>query len=436
MRPSPRLLAIALALTGLCLIVLLFGPAASVFVGPLWGLLALVAFLDAALTTPPRGIAVTLAAPTTGYTGTNARAVFTLASTRDLPAGLTLRVEREAGATRLPDMPPLTGAQPAPLSVTLDVPLERRGKSILQSAALLWPSRFGLWEMLATRPLDHEITVVPDISPVLSGEINTRMLPLMDGLKDQHLRGEGSEFHQLRDFTTGMDPRAIDWKRSARMRSLVARETRAEKNHQIILGIDSGHLMAERIGGLPKLDRAINAALAMAWAGGLGGDLVGLYSFDSRPRLFVPPAPGRSAFPKLQAASASLHQEAAETNHTLALSHLMGRLKRRSLVILFSDFADQITAELLVENTATLARHHLVLYVALRDPALAALARAEDGGLDRIAEAVAAAQMLRERATVIERLTRLGVLCLDTTPEALTPALVSRYIDIKSRELI
>lgn len=430
MRPSPRLLAVALALTAACLAVVLFVPGGAGWLVPLWAGLALAALADAALTLPPRGVLLGFQAPATGYTGQTARATITLEAARPLPRGLTLRLDG------VPDMPPLEAPEPSPLVRTVEIPLARRGVLTVGSVALMWPSRLGLWEMLATYTLNHGITVVPDISPVLSGQITARMLPLMAGQKDMRLKGEGSEFHQLRDFAPGMDPRSIDWKRSARMRTMVARETRAERNHQIVLGIDSGRLMAERIGGLPKLDRAINAALAMAWAGALGGDLTGLYSFDSRPRLWLPPAPGRAAFPRLQAACAGLAQEAAETNHTLALTHLHGRLKRRSLVILFSDFADAITAELLVENTAILARHHLVLYVALRDPALQALARPEDPGLDAIAMGVAAGQMLRERASVLERLARLGVLCLDTTPEGLTPALVSRYIDIKARELI
>jgi uncharacterized protein (DUF58 family) len=312
----------------------------------------------------------------------------------------------------------------------------RRGTHVIRALSLKWMSRLGLFEVITDIRLDRELTVVPDIAPILSGQINTRMLPLTEGLKDMQLRGEGSEFHQLREFQPGMDPRSIDWKRSARGRTLVARETRAERNHQIMLCLDSGYLMGEHIDGLPKLDRAMNAALAMAWAGGLGGDQVGLYSFDSRPRVFIPPAPGRAAFARLQATCAQMGYDSVETNHTLALTHLHGRLKRRSLVIVFSDFVDSITAELLVENIAVMARHHLILYVALRDPALIDLAQPKSVNLEAIARSVSATQILRERQSVLDRLARLGVICLDTTPAALTGALVSRYIDIKSRELI
>ena len=437
MRPSPRLLMVALMVTALTIAIVLSQPDAGGLVLLVWGVLALVGLGDLLTSTPRKALDVVVAAPKTGYTGATARLVAQVMARKGvLPPGMEARLDLDIslGAGDLP--PPSRSADNARAATGADLALSRRGVHAIRSIALKWQSKLGLFEIIGTWPLNHTLTVVPDISPVLSGQINTRMLPLMEGQKDMQLRGEGSEFHQLRDFVAGMDPRQIDWKRSARMRSLVARETRAEKNHQIMLCLDSGHLMSERIGGLSKLDRAINAALAMAWAGGLGGDQVGLYSFDSQPRVFVPPAPGRAAFARLQATCAALKYESVETNHTLGLSHLSGRLARRSLIIVFSDFVDSITAELMVENLTVLTRRHLVLFVALRDPALAALAHPAQVSMEAVARSVAATQLLHERRAVLDRLARLGVICLDTTPEALTASLISRYIDIKSRELI
>src|SRR3546814_4955369 len=108
---------------------------------------------------------------------------------------------------------------------------------------------------------------------------------------------------------------------------------RAERNHHVVLALDNGFLMREEIDGLPKIDHAVNAALAIAWAAAVGGDLVGLLAFDSRPRHFLPPEPGRRAFVKLRSRTAALDYETRETNHTLAMTHLLGRLQRRSLVV-------------------------------------------------------------------------------------------------------
>ncbi len=437
MRPSPRLLTLALLLTAVTVALVLGWPNAGGLAASVWGILVVVAVGDLLTSTPRKHLSVVVAVPKTGYAGAVARLVAQVAAVKGaLPPGLIARLDLDA-ALGSGDLP-ACAASPDNLRAATgaDLALSRRGVHAIRSIALKWQSKLGLFEIIGTWPLNHTLTVVPDIAPVLSGQINTRMLPLTEGQKDMQLRGEGSEFHQLRDYVAGMDPRQIDWKRSARMRSLVARETRAEKNHQIILCLDSGHLMSERIGGLAKLDRAINAALAMAWAGGLGGDQVGLYSFDSQPRVFVPPAPGRAAFARLQATCAALKYESVETNHTLGLSHLSGRLARRSLIIVFSDFVDSITAELMVQNLTVLTRRHLVLFVALRDPALATLAHPTQVTMEAVAQSVAASQVLQERRAVLDRLARLGVICLDTTPETLTAGLISRYIDIKSRELI
>ncbi len=401
----------------------------------LWVALAVVTAGDLVLSALSGRMAVDVDLPSQGFVGH--AAPFTVVIDRQkgkLPEGIDLRLD--VGPELVIGERRMERAETGPVKASFDLQLTRRGQFSVRELWLKWPSRLRLIDRIVRLPVARQIAVIPDISPVLSGAVKTQILPLEAGQKDLRLRGEGSEFHQLREFAAGMDPRSIDWKRSARMRNLVVREMRAERNHQIILCVDSGRLMAEQVGGFTKLDRAINAALAMCWAGGLAGDLVGFYSFDSRPRLFQPALPGRAAFPRLQTICADLAYETQETNHTLGLTHLSGRLKRRSLIVIFSDFVDSITAELMIENMQVLARHHFIVYVALRDPVLAKLVEPEETTLDAIARSVAARQIVQERRAVMEKLSRLGVLCLDSTPEALTSDLIARYIEIKSREMI
>lgn len=439
MRPSSRLIALVLILTAMTVIVSVWRSDMNLPLLILWLALSALTVIDLALSAFSGRVKVQVDMPPQGFVGQTARLTVEIAPhRRSLPSGIEMRLDLAPELatpenTRPAILPASDGRQ---VKSSIDLGLSRRGQYAVHNLWLKWPSRLKLLDMIARLPIKKEITVIPDVSPVLSGAIQTQILPLESGQKDLRLRGEGSEFHQLREFAAGMDPRSIDWKRSARMRSLVVREMRAERNHQIILCVDSGRLMAEQLAGLSKLDRAINAALAMCWAAGLAGDLVGFYSFDSRPRLFVPALPGRPAFPRLQTLCAQLRYETQETNHTLGLTHLSGRLKRRSLIVIFSDFVDTITAELMIENIQVLARHHFIVYVALRDPMLSRLTEPEEMTPDTIARSVAARQILQERRAVLEKLARLGVLCLDSTPEALTTDLVARYIEIKSREMI
>ncbi len=438
MRPSRRLFFMVLVLAAITFALGLSVEDRLAFSAVLWGVLAAAGLLDLALSHAARNFTVSVEAAQSGFVGHELHLSTSITSTKhSLPRTLSLRLDCNA----------LLKAQPATLTLETDphtktasiewpIILLKRGQGQVTRLYARYSSRFGLFEILPNWPLAIEMSILPDISPVTSGEIHSQMLPLLDGMKDMNLRGQGSEFHQLREFQAGMDPRSIDWKRSARLREIVARETRAERNHQIVIAVDCGHLMAERVDRLSKLDTAINAALALTWAGGLGGDQVGFFSFDAKPGQFLPPRPGRRAFGQIQSHSAALEQASVETNHTLALSHVNQNLSQRSLIVVFSDFVDTVTAELLIENLAVLRRQHLVLYIALRDPALKRLSHPEHAGLGSVAKAVSAQQLLRERESVIDRLRRLGILCLDHEPQNLTPALISRYMDIKAREMI
>ncbi|ANK89120.1 MULTISPECIES: DUF58 domain-containing protein [unclassified Rhizobium] len=439
MRPSRYLIALVLILAAVTVFVSVWWRDMGYPLLMLWVALAALTAGDLAMSASSGRMRVEFDLPPQGFVGHTAVFAVAIRPQKDaVPDNVEIRIdcapELAVGEGRLARAASVAGESHVRAAVNLR--LTRRGRYAIHVLWLKWPSRLRLLDIIAQMPVEKEIAVLPDISPVLSGAIRTQILPLEAGQKDLRLRGEGSEFHQLREFASGMDPRSIDWKRSARMRNLVVREMRAERNHQIILCIDSGRLMAEQLGGFTKLDRAINAALAMCWGAGLAGDLVGFYSFDSRPRLFVPALPGRAAFPRLQTKCAELRYETQESNHTLGLTHLSGRLKRRSLVVIFSDFVDSITAELMIENIQVLARHHFIVYVALRDPMLAKLTEPEEISLDAVARSVAARQIVQERRTVMEKLARLGVLCLDSTPEALTSDLIARYIEIKSREMI
>ena len=401
-----------------------------------WGALALVALADLAASRSGRGLTIAAEAPARGFVGECAPLSVRIAARRGaLPARIELRAAHDPGMRAEPGPPARPGGR-SEIVAELPLRLLERGDRQVTRLWLRYASRLGLFEILPSRTLDLTIAATPNIRPALSGEIMAQMLPLTDGRKDMRLRGEGSEFHQLREFLPGMDPRTIDWKRSARAHGLVARETRAERNHQIILCVDSGRLMGEKLGDLSRLDHALNAALALAYAAGLAGDTVGFYNFDSRPRAFSPPRGGQAAFGQILQMSTALRLDEAETNHAFGLSHLNATLKRRSLVVILSDFADPVTAELLVEHVAAFTRRHLALYVSMRDPALQATAQPEEIGMDAVARAVAARQMLRERGVVLDKLGRMGVAPIDAPPGALTPALLNRYIEIKSREML
>lgn len=314
---------------------------------------------------------------------------------------------------------------------------KRRGTARIEALWLRWYGPLGLIRRAVRIPVDREVPVVPNVRAVRAAALKLfRSREFLHGLKPERYSGDGSEFDSLREFLPGMDNRVIDWKASARHIKMIAREYRSERNHQVIVGFDTGHLMAERLKGVPRLDHAMNAGLLLTWAALKTGDRVGLFAFDEQVRLFSQPRGGMPAFASLQRQTAALDYSTGETNFTLGLMSLSSRLKRRTLVVLFTDFVDTVTAELMVENLGRLARRNLVLCITLRDPELVSAAEQSPTSPAALSRAVVAADLVREREVVLRRLQRLGIRCIDAPAEQVSTVLINRYLEIKRRELV
>jgi uncharacterized protein (DUF58 family) len=284
--------------------------------------------------------------------------------------------------------------------------------------------------------LDRDVAVIPDTRGLHQAALAFFSREAEAGYKTQPFKGQGSEFDSLMDFAKGMDNRLIDWKHSARHRKLLAKEFRQERNHQVILAFDTGRLLAEPAGALPKLDHYIRSGLLLAWVSLLSGDMVGACGFDLFFRSYLKPGRGRNFFARLQRFASDLDYRAEETNFTLALTELMGRLPRRALVSVFTEFIDAVAAELLVEGLALLAKRHEVIFVTTPDPLLSSLRDAPPLSVGALASAVIAEHFQRDRAIVLQKAARQGVHCLDVPPGALSSAILNRYLYIKQRGLL
>ena len=309
----------------------------------------------------------------------------------------------------------------------------RRGQARLERLWLRWTGPLGFAWIQQVHALSRNVPVIPDVESVREEAVRLFERNNESGLQIQLDRGRGSEFHALREFQPGLDPRQMDWKTSARHNKPIVKEFRVEKNQHIVAVLDTGRLMSEPLAGQPRLDRALNAILLLAFVGLKLGDRFRLFAFDSRLRLRSGSVSGVRAFPALQRLAASLDYSDQETNFTLGLTQLAGDLEHRSVIVLFSDFSDTTSAELMLENVAHLLKRHTVLFVVFRDEELESLRRAEPRTPRDASCAVIADQLLKEREVVMARLRQLGVEVVDTPAEHLNAGVISAYLALKQR---
>ena len=348
------------------------------------------------------------------------------------PPGLEAALETDA---RLEVSPATRSLAPGASVLAFTLRPRRRGAATLSRLHLRWRGPLGLVRRVQARALDRVIPVIPAVSLVREEALRLFSRNRASGQAMQLEQAESMEFHALREFQRGDDPRGVNWRQSARHAKLLVRETRAERNRTIMLALDTGRVMCEPLaGGLPRLDHALNAALVLAYVSLKLGDRVGLFAFDERPVLASGTVGGTAAFGALQRQAAALDYSVAETNFTLGLTELAASLGARALVIVFTDFADPTGAELMIENVGRLLTRHLVLFVAFRDDELAAMAEAEPVTADDVSRAVVAGSLLAQRELVLARLRRMGAEVIDAPARQLGPALIRRYLDLKRED--
>ena len=404
------------------------------YLGLLW-ICLLLAFLavDAAAGRGRASLSATLTAPP--QVGVGGR--FTLHIAAGLGARLRRLQARVGHDQRIQPVAGTGGALPAN-GGTLDLEFEaiRRGIASFDRLWLRWQGPFGLVWNQVVLPVDRKVAVLPNVNSARDEAITLLQRSALADGHAQKRAGQGREFEALKDYQPGMGRRMIDWKRSARHGKLLAREFRIEENNNIVLAIDSGRLMCEPVDGVPKVDRAVTAALLSAFIALKGGDLVSLFSFDARPRVSSGAVRGSPSFAMIQKRAAEIDYSSEETNFTLALTTLSAKLDRRSLVIVFTDFVDPISAELMLRTVGRLTERHLVLFMLMKDVELETLSDMAPVTPEDIARSVTAGDLLRQRQVVIGRLRLLGAHVIEADHQRLGPALVERYIQLKEENLL
>jgi uncharacterized protein (DUF58 family) len=303
--------------------------------------------------------------------------------------------------------------------------------------------RFGPIELLVGSPLrfwwrrvraaaPQVARVFPDFRAVARYSllaVDHRLSAL--GIRKRPRRGEGMEFHQLREYRRGDAPRQIDWKATSRQRRLISREYQDERDQQVLFLLDCGHKMHARDGELAHFDHALNAVLLLAHVALRQGDAVGLMSFGGT-RRWLAPRKGLGHTNRLLDAVYDLETGLDASDHLEIAREVMARVTRRSLVVIVTNLRDEDSEELALA-VRLLSQRHLVLVASLRETVLdAALANAPHD-FESALRTAGAHEYLDQRRHAHERLARSsGVQLLDVPPVELPVRLVNRYLEIKS----
>lgn len=197
-------------------------------------------------------------------------------------------------------------------------------------------------------------------------EIRTRGLvrEVFAGEYHSAFRGRGIEFSEVRRYQMGDDVRTIDWNVSARMGDTFVKVFEEEREQTVMLLVDVSGSESFGSGNLLKRDMAAELCAVLAFSAVRNNDRVGLLLFTDRIEAFVPPRKGRRHALRIIRDVFAHRPVSSRTSIAVALDHLQHVLRRRSIVVLMSDFFASGYEKSL---RMAAARHDLVA-VHLRDP--------------------------------------------------------------------
>jgi len=319
-------------------------------------------------------------------------------------------------------------------------------------------SPLGLAERWAKAPLTQTVRVYPALRTSEEQQIflaRSRQIDLQ--LRQARQRGLGRDFESLRDYREGDDLRDVCWTATARRGALITRQYQTERSQAVWIVLDCGRLMRSRHlrlgqtsdhlrwgqtsetrgeGGHSKLDYACSTAVALAQLALYSGDRVGLLAYGQSIQQRLLPGRGAAHLRQLIELLAQVKAETSEADHLRATAVLNRLQPRRSLILWVTDLAETAMRPEVIDGAVQLLHRHVLLFVAMAQPDVEAIAKARPKNVEQMFRSAAAQEMAARRELLLARLHEQGALTLDLNPEALTPSVLNQYLMVKERAMV
>ena len=248
--------------------------------------------------------------------------------------------------------------------------------------------------------------------------------------------GEGSEHYGHRPYSPGDSLRSIDWKASARTSQTLVRLRERDEQLELALMIDLSASAERSFGPTSALHLRINSAACMAQWALRRGEQVSVVAYADRILAQSWGMSGTAAQRRLKAFFEDLQLSPVAAYPLVAADALKRQLKRRALVIWFSDLASLSHQRGLLRALNLLKSQHKSIVACPIDPKIDEVL-IEPGHDWHAPNRRLAAEALKRRADLAQaELRALGVSAVFEHPDALASATFAAYARLKARRAI
>jgi uncharacterized protein (DUF58 family) len=256
------------------------------------------------------------------------------------------------------------------------------------------------------------------------------------GIKKLRKIGQSTEFENIREYVLGDDPRAINWRATARKSDLMVNHYIDEKSQQVYCIIDKGRTMQMPFEGLSLLDYAINASLVLSNIALKKEDKAGIITFSDKIGTILKADRRRAQLHAILEVLYNQKTKYQESDYEMLYAQIRHNLHQRALLVLFSNFGSVNALYRQLPYLRKIARNHLLVVVFFEDTELDLILESQPVNTEEVFIKTIAEQFMFEKKQMVKELEAIGIHAILTPPANLTVNVINKYLELKSRRLI
>lgn len=307
---------------------------------------------------------------------------------------------------------------------------------------------FGAVNVFASSPLkllirryrfsgDAIVPVYPSYIQMRKYELMAISNMLIDsGIKKIRRIGQNKEFELIKEYVTGDDVRAINWRATARRNTLMVNHYQDERSQQVYSVIDKGRVMQMPFNGLSLLDYAINASLVISNIAIKKSDKAGLITFQDSVSTTLQASRNNRQMISITEALYNQKTSYRESDFSSLHVHIRRKLSQRSLILLYTNFESIYGLHRQLPYLKSISNHHLLVVIFFENTEMHSLIKQPALNLKQVYHKAIAEKFTFDKKLIVKELAKFGIQALLTPPENLTVNTINKYLELKARGMI
>ena len=248
--------------------------------------------------------------------------------------------------------------------------------------------------------------------------------------------GHSLEFEQIKEYTHGDDIRTINWKATAKRKTLMVNQFQEEKAQQVYAIIDRGRVMKMPFNGLSLLDYAINSSLFLLNVVSRREDKAGVLTFSNQIENRVVAEKRGNQLQLIQEALYKVKTDYIESNFGTLYKDVNLNIRQRSLLLIYTNFETKDALNRQLKYLKAIAKNHVVLVIFFSNTEITSMANAPAQTTKQTVEKVITQHTILEKKQMLKELNKHGIRALISAPEHLTTDVINAYLEIKNSSII